>query len=46
MFNMSLNGKKIDNVVSVTQYNSSTFRILYRDSAGKLDRIEIGRAHV
>ena len=41
MFNMNLNGKKIENVVSVTQYNSSTFRILYRDSAGKLDRIDV-----
>lgn len=41
MFNMSLNGKKIENVVSVTQYNSSTFRILYRDSNGKLDRIDV-----
>lgn len=41
MFKMSLNGKKIENVVSVTQYNSSTFRILYRDSAGKLDRIDV-----
>ena len=41
MFKMSLNGKKIENVVSVTQYNSSTFRILYRDSDGKLDRIDV-----
>lgn len=41
MFKISLNGKKIENVVSVTQYNSSTFRILYRDSAGKLDRIDV-----
>lgn len=41
MFKISLNGKKIENVVSVTQYNSSTFRILYRDNAGKLDRIDV-----